>query len=303
MPFLLATTAFTDVSLLSETEFRQLASDLAPKVNLFREVWAKDSQATFYGGTTRDFLYWVKGKLVDANTRAEADRIAHDLRELPLIQVREFIIGDSDVDVVAAHVPFVNSADFALRKLDTISPEIFRSESELGRNELWQGYAPAEKIRLSQSGFSQAAELGDGLRGIYQGKLSVHFADPEHFRQTKYAKEGLNHPVLLALRYLRLQAINYYRSHGSGYPDLEKLFASLDPQSKKEVERILRQAMASKELEPFLKKPKFHSWLNGTIQTFFMKFSLSCHRTLQLISPIEWTPPMNFWPLFSCDKS
>ena len=270
---LLPILAFAGVEQLSEEEFRQLAGDLAPKVNLFHEVWKQEPEATFYGGTTRDYLYWLKGKFLSANNPEVAREIAQDLRALPNIDVREFIIGDSDVDVVAKSLPIVKAEHFGIRKFDSISADIFNPETELGKNELWQGHAPAEKIQLTNTGIFQAAELGDGLHEIYSGKLSVHFADPEKFAQTKYAKAGENHPILLALRYLRLQAINYYKTYGSGYPSPQNLLNGLDPQSKEDVERVIAVALRGKELKPFLEKDRFRSWMNGTIQKSFRSYS------------------------------
>ena len=265
--------ALAGVELLSEEEFRQLASDLAPKVNLFREVWAKDPEATFYGGTTRDYLYWLKGKFLEAHSRGEAEAVALKLRKVSSIDVRNFIIGDSDVDVVSPNKVEIKAEDFGIRKFDVISPNTFDPQTELGKNELWQGHAPAEKIRLNRVGISQAKELGDGLHEIYTGKLSVHFAEPEKFLQTKYAKAGENHPILLALRYLRLQAINYYRTHGPGYPKRELLMAALDPASEAAVKKIIRDALNSEELKPYLENQRFRSWINGTIQKSFRSYT------------------------------
>ena len=265
--------ALAGVEQISEVEFRQLASDLAPKVNLFREVWAQDPEATFYGGTTRDYLYWLKGKFLNAHTPEAGYKIAQELRATPNIDVRDFIIGDSDVDVVARSLPTVKAEHFGIRKFDSISADIFHPETELGKNEVWQGHAPAEKVRLTKTGISQAPELGDGLHEIYTGKLSVHFADPEKFAQTKYAQAGENHPILLALRFLRLQAINYYRTYGSGYPSPQNLLNGMDPHSREEVEKVIVAVLKGKELKPFLERERFRSWLNGTIQKSFRSYT------------------------------
>ena len=261
------------VDQLSEEEFRALAGELAPRVDLFRTIWQQDPDAVFYGGTTRDFLYWLKGKFRGAKNRREALKMAQELNKLSVIDVGWFIVGDSDIDVISATDVSVNSRRFGVRKIDKISPAIFDSHSELGKNEIDQGYAPAEKIRLGRSGISQAKEFGDGLREIYNGKLSVHFADPKVFAQTKYARDGLNHPVLLALRYLRLQSINYYHTYGQGYPDSILMRDSLDPQSRKEVRKVILLALKGKELRPYLNNPRFLSWLNGTMQKSFRSYT------------------------------
>ena len=272
--FLLPALAFAGVEQITETEFRALANELAQKVNIFQEVWKQDPEAAFYGGTTRDYLYWLKGKFRDASKREEALQIVKDLQALPTIQVREFIIGDSDVDVVSGKPIGLNSADYGVRKFDTIPRDIFDPATVLGQNEIGQGYAPAEKIRISgTSGISQAEELGDGVHEIYSGKLSVHFPKPEKFLETKYAQEGLNHPILLALRYLRLQAINYYQTFGKGFPDLRNLQKGLDSESAEAVRQVILSTLDGKELLPYLKRPKFKSWLNGTIQKAFRSYT------------------------------
>ena len=271
--FLYCTLAFAGVEQISEKEFRSLATELAPKVNLFREVWARDPEAAFYGGTSRDYLYWLKGMFREALNPEAAKRIAAELRALKNIDVRDFIIGDSDIDVVARRSLDLKAEQFGVRKFDTISTDIFDPEKEAGRNELWQGHAPAEKVRLTKSGIFQAAELGDGLHEIYTGKLSVHFSDPALFAETKYAKAKQNHPILLALRYLRLQAINYYKTYGSGFPRREEMLGGMDAQSRAEVERVISLALNRNELSPYLKNEKFKSCLNGTIQKSFRSYT------------------------------
>ena len=226
----------------------------------------------FYGGTTRDYLYWLKRQFISAGSRVEAEKKIRELRKEKIIDVRSFIIGDSDVDVVSTKKLSLAPATYGIRKFDSISPDIFDPTTEAGRNELWQGYAPAEKVRLGSGGLSQLHSLG-GAHEIYTGKLSVHFADSVKFKETKYAKAGENHPILLALRYLRLQAINYYNSHGKAYPNKKLLMNSFDQKSLEEVRKIIASTMDGKELSPFLKNSRFKSWLNGTIHKSFRSYT------------------------------
>ena len=192
------------VEALSEREFRSLAEELSHRVNLFQEVWEKDPEAEFYGGTTRDYLYWLRGQFKNTNSRAKANAVVAQLRTMPVIDVRDFIIGDSDVDIVSRNSLDLSAAQFGVRKFDHISPNIFDQSTSAGQNELWQGFIPAEKVRLSQRGLSQNKAMGDGVGEIYKGKLSLQFTEPEKFWKTSYAANNENHPVLLALRFLRL---------------------------------------------------------------------------------------------------
>src|SRR5690349_11911861 len=90
----------------------------------------------------------------------------------------------------------------------------------MGETEINQGFLPAEKIRLSSNGIVEKPAFGQGAREIFSGNLTAHFADPKAFAKTFYAKNGQNHQVLLALRYLRLLAMDYFHTHGQGRADL-----------------------------------------------------------------------------------
>ena len=260
-------------NVISEEDFRKLAAEIAPKVDLFRDAWTQNPNAVFYGGTTRDYLYWLKGQFKNAANPIEAAQIIGQLRSKPSISVRNFIVGTSDVDIVSTRDLSLDPVQYGVRKIDKISNDIFTRGTEMWHNELNQGHIPAEKIRLGRGGLSQDAQLGDGLHEIFTGKLSVHYAPPEDFAKTKFAREGANHPILLALRYLRLQSINYYQTYGKGYPNQVKLLAGLDPESKKQTAAIIANALKKKELAPFLENARFLSWLNATIDKAFSSYT------------------------------
>ena len=262
LAFFLSNFAFAD---LTRTQFQKLAEELAPKVNLFADAWEIDPLAEVYGGTTRDYLYWLKAKLRSGTTPDE-------LRAMEMIDVRELIIGESDVDMVSSQPLGMQAAKYGVKKIDSIDRQRFDPENEKGKNELDQGYIPAEKIRLGKTGFVSWAGVGDGIGEIYSGRLTVHFAPREQFERTHFAKEKLNHPVLLALRYLRLAAINYYRDHGEGFPDDKALF-DLDPNSAAAVKAVIADAAKDGALLPYLENEKFREWLTGTMQKAFRSFT------------------------------
>jgi hypothetical protein len=250
---------------LNEEDFRRLASDLANKVTLFREVWELDPQAEFYGGTSRDFLYWIKGKLREGQT-------PESLRSLPFIDAREFIFGESDIDVIAKIKPNLNPDDYGVASIDRRGPEIFDPSTPEGLNELQQGYIPTEKIRLTHNGIVTNPQFGNGLAEILNGKITVHFTAKDVFAQSHYAKDKLNHPVLLALRFLRLKANSYFREYGSDYPKHADLF-DLDPESARQVAAVINACLDGKELLPYLTKPQFKKWINGAIQKGFRSYT------------------------------
>ena len=153
---------------VTRQEFEELARDLAPKVNMFREVWQVDPQAEFFGGTSRDFLYWLKGKLRKAPDRASALQMASELRARDLIDVREFILYESDVDVVSKTQLGINATRFGIKKLDIIGADRFDPTTEAGSSELKQGFIPVEKIRLGKNGFAPKGAFGDGIGEIFE---------------------------------------------------------------------------------------------------------------------------------------
>lgn len=286
---------------ITPEEFRALATELAPKVNFFAEVWKDAPDAEFYGGTTRDYLYWIKGRFQKVKSRAEAEQVIRELRALPLIDVRDFIIGDSDVDVITNGHVALDPKHYGITKLDMVSPDILDPATEKGANEIHQGYIPAEKVRLSRDSARSSKGLGDGLREIYEGKLSIHFAPAAEFAKTHYASQKLNHPVLLATRYLRLQAMNYFYTHGGGVPDPAKLEAAMSPDDARRVQAVIDSTLDGKELRPYLEKEQFRKWLNGNVQKAFRSYTnptaalalLKKFRVQELIGRYEGLEPLN----------
>lgn len=117
-------------------EYTTLAHELSHKVNLFQETWKANPDAVFYGGTSRDFLYWLKGQFAGAKSRAEVDATIKRLKALPRIDVRDFIIGDSDIDVVSDRAIKLDPAHYGIKRIDTLSKDIFDPDSVAGKNEI-----------------------------------------------------------------------------------------------------------------------------------------------------------------------
>ncbi|MEK7356485.1 MAG: hypothetical protein AAB250_08550, partial [Bdellovibrionota bacterium] len=102
----------------------------------------------------------------------------------------------------------------------------------------------------------------------------VHFSSESDFSSTKFAQLGINHPILLALRYIRLLAMNYHRSHRStGYPDEAALLHSIDRASGIEVMRVIEKAIHDPGFGRMLENEKFKGWMNGTIQKAFRSYT------------------------------
>jgi hypothetical protein len=258
---------------MSLPEFKALAEELAPKVNLFQDIWSADPSAEFFGGTSRDFLYWLKGKLKNASGEGTLKEIISKLRTRQIIDVREFILYESDVDVVSTKPIPVDAATYGVKKIDTISPDRFDVKTESGQNEIKQGYIPVEKIRLGLNGFIRSDSFGNGLREIYESKPTVHFSSDSDFRSTHYAQLGINHPILLALRYIRILAMNYFQNFGAGLPKSVDLLSGIDSQSEVKTKNVINQALGDSNFQSYLSNEKFAKWLNSTIQKTFRSYT------------------------------
>lgn len=258
---------------VSREEFETLARDLAPKVNLFRDVWKVDAEAEFFGGTSRDYLYWLKGKLKAARNRAEAETIMRELRAREIIDVRDFILFESDVDVVSKTALGVNAARYGVKKIDAIPASRFDPSTPEGQTELKQGYIPAEKIRLGLKGLVAPGPFGDGVGEIFESKITVRFASDTDFASTLYAQQKLNHPILLAVRFIRILAMDHFQNHGKALPKAENLLRGIDPESERAVRAVIERTLTSGELRDYLAQPKFAAWLNLGIQKAYRSYT------------------------------
>src|SRR5687767_4172754 len=86
---------------ISEAEFRALCETLSHRVDFFEKIWASNPEAQLYGGTSRDFLWFVRGELAKATSKEDLTRRVDALKARK-IDVKEFVVGNSDVDVISA---------------------------------------------------------------------------------------------------------------------------------------------------------------------------------------------------------
>jgi len=263
----------TGIGFFTLEEFRSLAEEVAPKVNLFADVWKTNPEAEFFGGTSRDFLYWLRGKLSKGATPETKQKIMAELRSLEIIDIREFILYESDVDVVSDKPVTTNGARYGIKKIDRISANRFNFSTEEGRDELRQGYIPVEKIRLTRQGIKLINGFGDGVREIFESRPTVHFASDSDFESTHYAKQKLNHPILLALRYIRILAMDYFQTFGKEYPNRDLLLGRIDSESQRQVSEVVNKSLQFGALNEYLKNPLFMKWLNGTLQKAFRSYT------------------------------
>ncbi len=262
----------SETGVYSLSEFESLANELSRKVNLFKTVWDIDPEAEFFGGTSRDYLYWLKGKLSAASNQSEYDAVVAKLRSLQVIDVRDFIIGESDVDIVAKTKVPVSAEEFGVKNIDTISFERFDTSTQAGKDEIAQGFIPVEKIRLGKDGVVDTGRFGNGIGEVYSGKISVVFSSPAEFASTRYAKLRLNHPILLALRYVRLTAMQYAALFGRGHPNKDVLLEMMG-ENKEVVKRVIAEASKKRSLKEYLENQKFREWINGTLKKGYRSYT------------------------------
>ncbi|MES2962988.1 MAG: hypothetical protein V4760_03795 [Bdellovibrionota bacterium] len=256
----------------SRDEFEKLATELAPKVNLFHDVWSADPAAEFFGGTSRDYLYWLKGKFRNVRSRAEYEVVVEKLRTEPLIDIREFILFESDVDLVSKTATHIDARNYGVKKLDFISLDRFDTSKEAGRNEIDQGHIPVEKIRLTRKGFVKGTTFGDGVGEIFTGRPTIHFSAPAKFESTAFAKQKINHPVLLATRFIRILAMDYFQTYGRGAPS-PNLISRIDPASSSAVASVIARTISDGNLNEYLHQPQFKKWMNDSIQKAFRSYT------------------------------
>lgn len=249
---------------LTYAEFKALALELAPKVDLFRDTWAFAPQAEFFGGTSRDYLYWLKGRLAKARTGAELSQIVAELRARSEIKLREFVQPNSDVDIVAKRDSFVlDPARYGVKKIDFVNIARFNVAHPVGETEVKQGFIPIEKIRLSQASVFTDVQFGDGVKELFLSRPTVRFASDREFAESYYAKLGINHPILLALRYIRIVAMDHRERHGNEKPALEHVLNEMDRASHDAVMKVITKAANGRELLPYIENPKFLEWFEA----------------------------------------
>jgi len=257
---------------LAQEAFTALAEDLSQKVNFFRDAWQLDPDAEFFGGTTRDYLYWLKGQFRGLKNAVQIKAKIQELRALPMIDVRDFIIGESDVDVVSHNKLVLDHARYGVKKIDFISPDRFDPMHELGKTELLQGYLPVEKIRLGKHGFIRQLQFGDGIQEILSGKITVHFAPEDEFKKTYYAKLKINHPILLVIRFIRVVALNNYYEYGRGLPN-EQVLSSIGPEDTEAVRQVIGKTLNDPGFADYVREPRFLAWLNNSIEKAFRSYT------------------------------
>ncbi len=244
----------------SQESFSRLALELAPRVNLFEEVWRQDPGAVLLHGVVRDYLYWLKSKFKAVSSPADAQRVVDELKKLRLIDALDFVDkgGASDIDVASSRGVSIAQGQWGIRRTDSISLVESVAKSS---DEYIQGWLPIEKLAMSRSRLFST--LGDGVADIYKGQVSARFPIASEFAKTSRARDHTNHPVLLSIRYLRGLIQNRLSEPGG----IENRNPVLDQEAK----RVIREATLSSQLAAYEDSKIFWNWLNSGIQKLVRK--------------------------------
>lgn len=253
---------------VSPERFGALALRLAPRVDLFQAIWAVDPDAELYGGTSRDFLWFLRRKFSAARSVDDVDAIVRAL-EARVIDAREFIAPESDVDVISTKElgdSVLYDPAFVTR-IERVGAEWFRPKHPRYEQELQQGGIPVEKIRLGRQGFRAPVDpaLAGGVEEIHRGVPTLGYRDT--IRDTQFFRDRENHPLLLVLRWLRQTSVAYFQRFGRGAPSEENLREVLDETSIRTAREIVAEALRAPEtLRPFFAKESFSKRVNRQVQ-------------------------------------
>lgn len=247
---------------LNRDELLKLVEITAPKVNLFKEIWAHDPEAQIYAGTTRDFIYWILGHFPAHQSSSAQIEAIKKLKERDHIDISEFIHQSSDVDVISSNPDSL--AEVLIQKWPVRRIEVIRSQSLIGTlfDEVHQGYMAIEKMRLkSQGQIYTPPAFGEPIQEILSGNLNVHFSSSHYFWRTRFAREGLNHPALLALRFLRNWILDQTKRNG--------IIEALPPDLFSRISFIFSEALQDQKFKTFLNHEKSRFWFNTLVRKCF----------------------------------
>ncbi len=244
--------------------FRSICIELAGRVDLFQKIWATDPAARVFGGTSRDFIWFVRRELSKAKTASQVKAVLHGLRART-IEAAEFLGHASDIDVVST----VKTEGY-----DVTPPENYVASSAMGREEKLRGYMPVDKILLGKSAAESPPwmDRGDGILEIYRARPTIQYA--ERFAESAKFQAREYHPILLGLRLVRQTAVAYFSTHGHAHPDSAELLATIDPASRAYAAGVFAALRASPDtLEPFAGNRFFRYRLNQGLARVFAGYT------------------------------
>jgi hypothetical protein len=248
-------------TLITRQEFEKVVIETAKKVDAFQAVWKADKDAKLFGGVARDVAVYVIDQFKYATNRQEAERVLTSLRNTKTIPVRRILRATSDLDVVttASNYTLPKGSKFGVGRVESIDVHRFDLNTAEGQSEQAQGYLPIEKLLLSQTEFTTVAQFGDGVAELYADHPTAKI-DLSKFWGTHYAVQKLNHPILLAARFVRLRGLLSH-AHGKSATQI----SDTDSQSLEFVKKAVQLASNRDDFKEFVMKDRFRVWLEKLI--------------------------------------
>jgi hypothetical protein len=180
----------------------------------------------------------VKQQFRGVTSRKDAEAKRDALRALTGIDIREVLVGESDVDIVTKHDLGLSAARYQVKKIDRVDAARFDPASKAGRDEENQGYLPVEENPSRQE---RLHSLGR-LRRRHQGNLTMG-ASPSIFpRRRNLPRPSTRRATKTTRCFTRFAfcwqaSTNYFHEHGLAYPDERQLLRELDPESLKAAQK------------------------------------------------------------------
>ena len=259
--------------LMSFEEYQAHLIKVSQKVDLFTDAWKKDPEALFTGGTTRDYVLWFERQFINCSDRPCVDTVLTKIESQPILEIRSFILEDSDVDVVSKTLN-LRARDYGIRKIDTVPEKDFVTGTPEHQSALDQGFIPVERMLLGRSSLKTGPEFGDGLRDLYEGKIGLTLPNPSKFWQTDYAKKFENHPILLIERYIRVVSL-YYNSkfEKSDYPEKKNFLVVIPKDLINKITELNASFIDDPKLRECLKNSRFVGFHNKTVEKSFRAYT------------------------------
>ncbi len=257
---------------IEQEELEKIAKVLVVKVDAFKAIFRQDTSAIIYGGAAKSFTYWIASHFKYTQSEDEFNEVKMNLINKSNIKATDFLDSRSDIDVISNKIITVSGARFHIDAIQQVNKDRINIRTRSGLDEVKQGYIPVEKIALGKQGFIPLPQFGNPLWEIISGKITIQPSLRHDFWSTYYARKKLNHPILLALRYLRLASLDYYFRYGN-LDSKSSPLNKLDENSVDYVKDLIQTVAKTGELTPFLKNPQILNWIRSSVSKAFTSFA------------------------------
>ncbi len=255
---------------VSRAEFETLAIENARNVDVFGELWSRDPEAKIFGGAARDYLLWLVAEIKSGPEGQSFGAIRQRLATRGSISASEFLRRDSDLDVLSYNSRLPDGARFGIGKVESIPFNRLDARTDDGRDEIKQGFLPTEKVLLGRSSLTTPSQFGDGVGEIYSNRPTMKVGSRVEFDSTRFARLKLNHPVLLAARWVRAVSMAY-RSHVGAEMPLD--ISLVDQASFESAKAAATSALTDRAFLAVAGQPRAQMWLVKSLTSSFSRYA------------------------------